>query len=334
MPLREYGVLCGRALASRREGSRDSPHYQVHLVDDDGTDYRIAVNVLSQVAPSELLYLVDDNLSHPISPLLDGLSSGWHRLAPAPGGPNLDYIRANLFEPAQMRPLPPDVTGPDNDLADLLDHYIGRAIEEEGARLYAFGERWGPEADVEDKVFGFRPGNGVHDIHMNQGNSGSFQGDDGVWQDGGLVLHLPAASRWVGVFLAFQSQAWHTDDTTGHAIEGVPAPGAEPAVVQILAALVNPMGPAPEGETVLLLNASPETVDLTGWQIADRQKQSCPLPPGPLPAGATLLVPVADGVQLGNSGGAVTVLDAGGLKVAGVSYTAAQAQREGWTVVF
>ena len=217
MPLREYGVLCGRALASRREGSRDSPHYQVHVVDDDGTDYRIAVNVLSQLAPSELLYLVDDNLSHPISPLLDGLGSGWHRLAPAPGGPNLDYIRANLFEPAQMRPLPPDVTGPDNDLADLLDHYIGRAIEEEGARLYAFGERWGPEADVEDKVFGFRPGNGVHDIHMNQGNSGSFRGDDGVWQDGGLVLHLPAASRWVGVFLAFQSQAWHTDDTTGHA---------------------------------------------------------------------------------------------------------------------
>ena len=85
---------------------------------------------------------------------------------------------------------------------------------------------------------------------------------------------------------------------------------------------------------MLLLNASPEPVDLTGWQIADRQKQSCPLPPGPLPAGATLLVPVADGVQLGNSGGAVTVLDAGGLKVAGVSYTAAQAQREGWTVVF
>jgi uncharacterized protein YukJ len=39
------------------------------------------------------------------------------------------------------------------------------------------------------KVFGFLPGNGVHDIHMNQGNSQQFRGDDGVWQDGGLLLH-------------------------------------------------------------------------------------------------------------------------------------------------
>ena len=98
--------------------------------------------------------------------------------------------------------------------------------------------------------------------------------------------------------------------------------------------MVNPAGAAPERETVLLLNRSPDAVDLTGWRLADRLKKTCPLPPGPLPPGATVLVPVADGVQLGNSGGAVTVLDAGGLKVAGVSYTAAQAQREGWTVVF
>ena len=85
---------------------------------------------------------------------------------------------------------------------------------------------------------------------------------------------------------------------------------------------------------MLLLNRSPEAVDLTGWRIADRLKKTCPLPPGPLPAGATLTVAMAQGVQLGNSGGAITVLDAAGLKVAGVSYTAAQAQREGWTVVF
>ena len=31
----------------------------------------------------------------------------------------MDYVRGNLFDPAQMRPLP--VEGPDNDLADVLD---------------------------------------------------------------------------------------------------------------------------------------------------------------------------------------------------------------------
>jgi Uncharacterized conserved protein (DUF2278)/Lamin Tail Domain len=184
-------------------------------------------------------------------------------------------------------------------------------------------------------VFAFRPGNGVHDVHMNQGNSSAFARDDGVWQDGGLLMNFPAESRWVGIFLAFQSQTWHTDDTTGHAISGVaPAPAPEPAAIHILAAMANPIGPAPERESVLLLNASPQPVDLTGWRIADRLKHTCLLPAGPLAAGATIEAPAADGVQFGNQGGAITVLDAQGLKVAGVSYTAAQAQREGWTIVF
>lgn len=335
MPLSAYGVLPARAVDCRREGSGDAPHYQIHVVDDDGTDYRIAVNVQSQLSPSELLYLVDDNFTHPVTTAVGTLGSSWHPLASGPGGPNLDYIRANLFEAAQMRLLPPNVAGPDNDLADLLDHYVQRAIADPAARLYAFGQRWGPEAALPDKVFGFRPGNGVHDIHMNQGNSGAFTRDDGVWQDGGLLLHFPAESRWVGIFLAFQSQTWHTDDSSGHAIGGVaPAPAIEPAAIQILAAMANPVGPAPERETVLLLNASPQAVDLTGWRVADRLKHTCALPGGSLAAGATLEAPAQDGVQFGNQGGAITVLDAEGLKVAGVSYTVAQAKREGWTIVF
>ncbi|WP_431912472.1 DUF2278 family protein [Nonomuraea jabiensis] len=77
-----------------------------------------------------------------------------------------------------------------------LDHFVQRAIGDPDAQVFVFGERWGPEPGVPDKVFGFRPGNGVHDVHMNQGNSGRFRSDDGVWQDGGLLLHFPGASRW------------------------------------------------------------------------------------------------------------------------------------------
>jgi hypothetical protein len=47
-----------------------------------------------------------------------------------------------------------------------------------------------------------------------------------------------------------------------------------------------------------------------------------------------LQVPISDGAQLGNNGGQITLLDANGLKVHGVSYTQDQANREGWTVVF
>jgi uncharacterized protein YukJ len=333
MPLNSYGVLVGRAVDCRREGGTDSPHYQVRI-DAGATSYRIAVNVLSQESPSELLYRIDDDLRHPVTDAVAGLGAGWHPLPSQPGGAALDFIRGNLFRRSDARPLPPDVAGPDNDLADFLDHYVKRAIADPDALVYAFGERWGPENGVRDKVFGFRPGNGVHDIHMNQGNSARFRGDDGTWQDGGLLVRT--GGRWIGIFLAFQSQAWHTDDTTGHAIADVPEPepATDGAAIRILAAMVNPNGGAPERESVLLLNASPRPVDLTGWRIADRMKQTCTLPPGPLGAGQVLSVALQNGVQLGNKGGAITLLDRSGLKVGGVSYTAEQARDEGWTVTF
>jgi uncharacterized protein YukJ len=327
-----YGVLVARPLERRREGGTDSPHYQLRLATDGGGNHRAAINVLSQESPSELLYAIVDDLKHPITAAIGGLAAGWH---PLPARAGLDFVRGNLVTRAQMRPLAPDVAGPDNDLADLLDLHVLHAISRTDALVYAFGEPWGPET-ARDKIFGFKPGNGVHDIHMNQGNSARFAADDGVWQDGGLLLHFPSESRWVGIFLAFQSQAWHTDDVTGHAIADAPPPpivGDEPPV-GILAAMVNPNGGAPEHETVLLLNASPQTVDLTGWRLADRNKQTCALPSVRLDAGAVLTVPLPANVQLGNKGGSITLLDAGGLKVSGVAYTADQAKREGWTVTF
>jgi uncharacterized protein YukJ len=331
MPLEGYGVLAGRAVERRREGTTDTPHFQIRVDTADGTSFRIAVNVQSQESPSALLYEVNENFEHPLTDSLLTSSDGWRPLPPGPGGPNLDYVRGNLLDPTALRALPPDVEGPDNDLADLLDHYIERAIADPTAEVYAFGQRWGPEP-LPDKVFGFTPGNGVHDIHMNQGNSAAFARDDGVWQDGGLLLHFPSASRWVSIFLAFQSQAWHTDDATGHALD-VTAPEA-PARVRIVAALVNPVGPAPEHERVVLLNASPDPIDLTGWQLADRLKHKCPVPAGTLGAGETLAVGLPPTVQLGNDGGAVTLLDAAELKVDGVAYTGDQARVEGWTLVF
>jgi uncharacterized protein YukJ len=334
MPLKSYGVLVARAVERRREGGHDSPHYQIRLADGLGATYRAAVNVLSQESPSELLYLVNDDFKHPITGTLAGLGTGWQTLPPRGG---LDFIRGNLFDRAAMRSLPPDLPGSDNDLADLLDHYVERAISEPDALVYMFGERWGPET-VRDKVFGFKPGNGVHDIHMNQGNSARFRGDDGVWQDGGMLLHFPGESRWVAIFLAFQSQAWHTDDASGHAISE-PAPPPVPPVngdgtVRILAAMVNPNGGSPERETVLLLNASPQPIDLSGWHLADRMSKTCAVPAIKLDAGAVLTVALRDPMQLSNKGGSITLLDKAGLKVAGVAYTAEQAQREGWTVTF
>lgn len=339
MPIRPYGVLAGRAVEGNRETDPETPHYQVRVRAGD-SDYRLAVNVKSRESPSELLFLVDADFHHPVTGGLAELPVGFSALPPGPGGLALDFIRGNLFDRLAMRPLPFDLPGPSNDLSDQLEHFVHRAIQEEGTVVYAFGERWGPEPHTPDKIFHFSPGNGVHNIHMNQGNSPAFARDDGVWQDGALLLHFPTLQQWVGVFLAFQSQAWHTDDASGHAVVGPdlgpghqPDPSEPDFVVRIVGAMVNPRGPAPEQETVTLLNTSPDVVDLRGWSIADKLKRKHPIA-GTIAPGAALPVPLAPPVQLGNSGGIITLLDPRGLKVHGVAYTRRQAEREGWTIAF
>ena len=332
MALRNYGVLMGRPI-DRRLGFGSSPHYQVHLVDEHD-DYRIAVNVKSKKSPSELLYLIEENFSHPLVDDLKNLPAGFTSVSGAPGGHALDYIRGNLFSREKMIPLPHDVAGPDNDLNEKIDQHIQRALADEDAMIYAFGERWGPEPDTRDKYFGFKPGNGIHDIHMNQGNSAEFKKDNGVWQDGGMLVHLPSDDRWVGVFLAFQSQCWHTDDVTGDCI-GTPEQPAEDKGVVIIAATVNPAGHDPGAERVLLLNTLATSVDLKGWTLADTHKRRHALDGIALEPGAVAEVMLSGAtVQLGNGGGIITLLNREGLKVHGVQYTKEDVSEQGRTIVF
>ncbi len=165
MPLRTYGVLKGHAIASR-PGVGASPHYQVHVVAAD-LQWRIAVNVKSELAPSELLYLVVEDFRHPVTAGLGGLPFGHSELARAPGGIALDFIRGNLFDRGAMRLLPQSVPGPDNDLNEKLDAYVQRAIDDEDAVVYAFGERWGPEPGTRDQVLRF-PARQRHPRHPHE----------------------------------------------------------------------------------------------------------------------------------------------------------------------
>ncbi|MGZ4969220.1 MAG: DUF2278 family protein [Methylobacter sp.] len=348
MALKQYGVVKGKAI-DKIVGRGTSPHYEVHVIDDT-TDYRIAVNVRSNLAPSELLYLVIDDFQHPVLANLVHLDNGFTALQNAPNKMALDFIRGNLFEPSQMRPLPHNIPGPDNDLNEKLDAYVQRAIGDERASIYAFGQRWGPENDMKDKYFGFQPGNGIHDIHMNQGNVGDFVKDDGVWQDGALLFHFPSVDKvnlhigtevwpeqWVAVFLAFQSQCWHSDDDTGHRLalcEGVIIPPEKEPYVQIVAALVNPEGEDAGHETVTLINRAPQPVNLSGWFIADNNKNRSVISGMLLKPGAVGVVTLdGQGAQLSNSGGIISLLDPDGVKQHGVSYTKEQAM-SGWTVLF
>jgi uncharacterized protein YukJ len=285
---------------------------------------------------------------HPLTDSLVGLAAGFHALPRRQGSGGVDYIRSNPFDFEKVIALPHHLPGMDNDLSDLLESRVNRAMADPEGTIYAFGERWGPEGQ-RDKVFQFAPGNGVHDIHMNQGNAGRFVGDDGIWQDGALLLHYPAENRWSALFLAFQFQALHTDDATGHALPGsrrfedvvrdggiTPRPDEfNDGIVRIVGALVNPFGHDPGLESITLLNLSPEPIDLAGWQIANRNDDRFTIASVTIGAGESIRITLpADIAPLGNNGGEISLLDRQAARVHGVAYTSAQVSRQGWTLAF
>jgi len=209
MPIANYGILKGTVIGHDRDA--DDDHYQV-LVRAGRTLHRVAVNVKSSApkSPSTLLFTSSTSLPAAMTEALRKLPAGFQKLPSRAGGLALDYLRSGIVKPKTMKPLPPDQPGLDNDLKDAIEASVLRALKEPGSLLHALGAKWGPEANKRDRYFGFLPGNGVHDIHMNQGNSGKYRKDNGVYQDGALVFEFPGA-RWKAYFLAFQSQKFDTD---------------------------------------------------------------------------------------------------------------------------
>lgn len=216
MPVLRYGVLKGRPLQRRLSTYADT-HYHVQIL-AGAAQYRASINVQSQSNPSELEYLIRDPFDEPWTARLDQLPLGFTPLPRSRRDLTLDYVRGSFVDQAALRVLPFDLPGPQNDLNEAIDQYITRAIEQEDALIYIFGSRWGPEWRRRDDIFGFWPGNGLHDVHMNQGNAVRFASQDGIWQDGALFVQFPSSQRWVAIFLKFQSQCWQTDDRSGHCL--------------------------------------------------------------------------------------------------------------------
>lgn len=328
MPLKTYGVWVAYPRTYKAERGGNTPHLQLRFDDNQNTEngkFRAAINIKSSTNESRLVYWFVRDLKDTITEMLASLKPGWHELS-CGRLPALDYIRGNLIDLKQGTILNHSLPGENNDIIDIISPILTEAIRRK-ATIYLFGEPF--------------PG-GIHDVHMNQGNEGRFAKSNGVWQDGGILLHFPHDGHWEGIFLAFAVQKVHTTDDGGDPIGDVDfvkliqPPAVVDGMVIIRAALVNPIGPdvdpSGQSEAVFLVNNSSSDIQLDGWTIQNRNRDTQALS-GLLPTHSSRTFQVPD-CPLTNKGGSITLLNAAGLKVDGVSYTKAQAKREGNLVYF
>jgi uncharacterized protein YukJ len=350
--MKNYGVLIGKALEFKRDDD-ENPHSEL-LMEVAGVKHRIAINVRSSRGPVHkrlIEYVILNDFQHPIVDQARKLKQGWNNLADRKDdGAAIDYIRSNIFRASDMKPIVHTQPGPNNDLFEKVEDLLQRAIAEDGAVVYAFGEKWGPENDKEDQYFKFLPGNGVHLIHMNQGGAGE---KNGTFHDGGLIFDFPKSKTNVGLFLKFQNQKWHTDEQNATPIKTAPsvpeitipdtgmiepwpiiASDSPYHLARIVAAMVNPVSTDPGKEFVTILNTTDRTLELVNWQILDQLDHADTISGTIQPGEAATFKLSGQGAQLSNKGGTITLLNSDGLKVDGVAYTKNQAKAEGRPVVF
>ncbi len=216
-----YGCLKGRlqgtpALkASRR---RREIQYHLHMtVLAAGEPWDIAVNVGTNDADDLLNYRLVYDFHHPIRDTLTAAASGFTDLTQTRALPALDFARSDILSETGAWRLSDVLDGSDlPEPVASLKRMLDTAAS--GQRdLYVFGRTYN------DGTLG------VHDIHQNQGSTGSFLNNgrddhndhNDIWQDGAVIADL-GSETWAAYFTAFTQQLSPTDEL------GNPMPGARP----------------------------------------------------------------------------------------------------------
>jgi len=208
-----YGFLrCRVASTPQLKGSRHGQETQYHLhatlaYDSGGgeTQWDCAINVGTDDADDLLQYRLIYDFHHPVMAQLLAAPPGFSDLTGTADLPALDFLRTDvLSETGSWRPSDVmDGSESPEPLASLKRLLV--AAQQSAAAVFVFGRK-------------YTDGDGIHDVHMNQGSQGSgfFNfGDDrndhnDVWQDGAVIVQVDG-QRVAGYFTAFTQQIVPTD---------------------------------------------------------------------------------------------------------------------------
>lgn len=227
-----YGLLRGKIINSIPYKS-GGDHYQIEIQADQS--YRLAIDVYSELAGAKLqyaahgsntldadrivLYYKDENFVHPLTAQMLQAKTGFTSKATLPPSLRLDYLRTSppLFPIDSMKLVPPKTaTAKGGDLDDDIGPWVLKATNNPDAEVFSFGSAWDDNTSGSQKdntqYFNPDPALGMHDVHMNQGDSGSEKVNNGINQDGALFFYFKDTNLWVAMFFRFQNQSIKTDN--------------------------------------------------------------------------------------------------------------------------
>lgn len=205
-----YGLIkcklkSGSVLKASRHKNEIQYHIHTTLQSNDG-DWDSAINVGTNDADDLLKYKLIYDYRNSLIGQLKLMAQGFKDLTGTEDLPALDFLRGEIL----------DETGDWRD-SDVMDG--SRLAEPVASLLRLFDNARSKNADV--YIFGrkYTDGPGIHDVHMNQGSTGSFLNNgvddhndhNDIWQDGAVLVDV-GEPEWAGYFTAFTQQLVPTDD--------------------------------------------------------------------------------------------------------------------------
>lgn len=176
-----YGVLVGTPQGEFEKGKH--PRLYINLDTKESTLSRVAVNILDY-SGKNVMFCAINELKAKFVPNLLKLDYGSYDLAPNENAGAIDYFRGGFVEQQDFKEKTKEEL--EAILANQISPYVGN---KNGSKIYFVGSRF-PE--------------GIHDIHMNQGEeSEAFK-----WQDGAIIIKDVNKDNVSGLFFYFQEQKW------------------------------------------------------------------------------------------------------------------------------
>lgn len=196
------------------QNPKSRPHYHI-LVEAENQQFDIAVNIASEdprTADVRVLYAIKRNITPPQRDALLSVTNGMFEL-PSQGITGIDFVSDHLVAKDEMKPLPLfNGSQPIEDQGSVeIKQLVDEVVADPDAVLYAFGHRY-DQGSPRNAAWGFEPDDGIHNIHMNQGNyTGNHDNENGRGEDGALFIYFPKTKTWNAVYIAFQTQSFDND---------------------------------------------------------------------------------------------------------------------------
>jgi uncharacterized protein YukJ len=204
--------------------SRHKQEIQYHLhaslsVEGASENWDSAINVGTNDADDLLRFRLAFDYHNPLLDTLKAAPAGFSDLTGADALPALDFLRSNILDQTgHWRDSDPMDGSEEPEPVASLRRLLSKAHSTK-ADVYIFGRTYTSGSP------------GIHDVHMNQGSSGSFLNDgrddhndhNDVWQDGAVIVDF-GEPECAAYFTAFTQQTVPTDnlgnpDKPSHPIE-------------------------------------------------------------------------------------------------------------------